>query len=40
MWDYGQLQEGHKKEYIREKFNLTYSDLSSLEYTFLAEGIA
>ena len=40
MWDYGQLQEGHEKEYIREKFILTYNDLSSLEYTFLTERIA
>ena len=40
MWDYGQLQESHEKEYIREKFILTYNDLSSLEYTFLTEQIA
>ena len=40
MWDYGQLQEGHEKEYIREKFILTYNDLSSLEFTFLTEQIA
>ena len=40
MWDYGQLQESHEKEYIREKFILTYNELSSLEYTFLAEQIA
>ena len=39
MWDYGQLQESHEKEYIREKFILTY-DLSCLEYTFLTERIA
>ena len=40
MWDYGQLQESHEKEYIREKFILTYNELSSLEYTFLTERIA
>ena len=40
MWDYGQLQESHEKEYIREKFILTYKDLASLEYNFLTEQIA
>ena len=40
MWNYGQLQESHEKEYIREKFILTYNELSSLEYTFLTERIA
>ena len=40
MWVYGQLQESHEKEYIREKFILTYNDLSCLEYTFLTERIA
>ena len=40
MWDYGQLQVGHEKEYIREKFILTYNELPFLEYTFLTERIA
>ena len=40
MWDYGQLQESHEKEYIRENFFLTYNELSSLECTFFTEQIA
>ena len=40
MWDFGQLQESHEKEYIREKFFLIYNELSSLECTFLTEQIA
>lgn len=40
MWDYGQLQKGDEKEYIKEKFRLEYEYMPQLEYSFLAEQIA
>ncbi|XP_019861597.1 PREDICTED: uncharacterized protein LOC109590098, partial [Amphimedon queenslandica] len=40
MWDYGQLQKGDEKEYIKQKFRLEYEDMPQLEYSFLAEQIA
>ena len=40
MWDYGQLQDGHEEEYIREKLIFTYNNLSYLEHKFFTKQIA